>query len=342
MRGLTVGLVSFFASVAIAGTVPDYDFDWATIGDVGNAGLGETPGEPYMAGRGSVDHRYRISKLEITTGQWMEYVNTFATQSNEHFDFGRPLNWGAEIDPTYDGQGRRWRLRDVAHAARLPVTSLTWRQAAQYCNWLHNGKQSNFQSLVTGAYDSTTWGGNARDGFTDQADHLLGAKFWIPTLDEWMKAVYYDPHKNGKGEGGWWLHPNGSDTPLVSGLPGEGGETSGGLDLDPHFEVWRIPLGAYSDVVTPWGLWDASGGSDEWTESYFDDFQFGRVFFGSWAGATGWQYLDQAWTLEGAGSPNTSNSTTGFRIASVPGPPALIVSGCFGIYHTRRQRRILS
>ena len=323
----------------LAGPVPDYDFDWATIGAVGNPGLDESI-DPFTLGRGSVDYRYRISKLEITTGQWMEYVNTFSTQGDAYADFGRPLNWGAQVDPTYDGPGRRWRLRDVPNAGRLPVTSLTWRQAARYTNWLHNNKLSSFDALVTGAYDTTTWGWNKVDGYTDDERRLPGAKYWIPTLDEWMKAAHYDPNKNGEGEGGWWLHPNGTDDVLTPGLPGEGGQTSGGLNtVNPDGE-WEIPLGASEDVTSPWGLYDISGGADEWVETYIDEEQRARVFMGSWAGFHAWFTFDQAWAMGGAMTPESSNFSTSFRIASaIPGPGSMVVILVVCSLHGTRRKR---
>jgi len=203
----------------------------------------------------------------------------------------------------------------------FPVAGLTWREAAQYTNWLHNGKQSGFDSLITGAYDSTTWGDPGPDGYPDEEHHLPGAKFWIPTLDEWLKAAYYDPDRRGDGEGGWWLHPNGTDTPLISGLPGEGGETSGGVDL-PGVGEWEIPLGAYSDVTSPWGLLDVSGGASEFTEE-FGLGNIGRTYGGSFAGWEFWWFLDQNWTI-GESRPDSPSVASGLRIASrVPGPGSL-------------------
>ena len=34
----------------------------------------------------------------------------------------------------------------------------------------------------------------------------------IPTQDEWDKAAYYDPDKNGPGSGGYWAQATRSDT----------------------------------------------------------------------------------------------------------------------------------
>ncbi len=325
---------------ALAVPVQDYDFDWATIGAVGNGGLDRGPFTGNY-GRGAVDYRYRISKLETTTAQWMEYVNTFSTQGDEYASFGAPLFWGAQADPTYNGPGRRWRLRSVADAERLPVAGLTWRESAQYVNWLHNGKQSGFDSLVTGAYDSTTWGGNVRDGFTDEERRLPGAKFWIPTMDEWMKAVYYDQNKNGAGDGGWWIYPDGSDTALISGFPDEGGETSGGIDTTGFPEEWNIPLGAYEDVVTPWGLWDASGGAMEYLEDFstLGTLNVARRNMGSWAGDQGYWFIDQAGGF-GSTPPDDWYPYTGFRIVSAipsPGTNVIVYSLLLGSICRRRR-----
>lgn len=77
-------------------------------------------------------------------------------------------------------------------------------------------------------------------------------------MDEWIKAVYFDPDHGGTGQAGWWDQPNGSDTPLIPGLPGEGETTA---DLFTDDGAWFIPLGSYPDVQSPWGLLDVSGGA---------------------------------------------------------------------------------
>src|SRR5690606_7085483 len=97
----------------------------------------------------------------------------------------------------------------------------------------------------------------------------------IPSLDEWTKAVYFDPDAEDEdfpGEGRYWLNPYGSDEVPTPGYPGEeGAQTSGGINYAPPpgepFTQW-IPLGAYPDSQTPWGLLDASGGASELTSRY--------------------------------------------------------------------------
>src|SRR5690606_38351242 len=91
----------------------------------------------------------------------------------------------------------------------------------------------------------------------------------IPTLDEWLKAAHYDPNRYGEGEEGWWIYSHRSDDPPIPGPPGEG-ETSAGYRL-PQFRHFDIPLGAYPDTLSPWGLLDVTGGTEEWTEETFEE-----------------------------------------------------------------------
>ena len=53
------------------GVIPNYDFDWVTIGDLGNAPYEGGPlGQ--LAGRGSVECLYRISRFEEEPARYVE------------------------------------------------------------------------------------------------------------------------------------------------------------------------------------------------------------------------------------------------------------------------------
>jgi formylglycine-generating enzyme required for sulfatase activity len=286
-----------------------------------------------------VSYQYKISKLEITTSQWLEFTNAFSTQTDAYnFTAFGPTYWGATFDPTYSGPGVRYRLRQGdPNAGMRPVGGISWRDAARYCNWLHNGKSSTLASLTTGAYDTTTFGGNRTIGYTDAATRLPGAKYWIPSLDEWMKATYYDPDRFGTGAGGWWDFTNRSNQQGVSGLPGVG-TTSAGLRLDFSAE-WTIPLGAYSNVTSPWGLWDTSGGATEWTEEWAGTTNLNRLLAGAAAGFS--TMIDGISGERGTSfDPQLLSANEGLRIASlVPSPATPILLGSFGLTVLSRRKR---
>lgn len=312
-----------YAAVSLA-QPPDYDFQFAKIGAVGNSAYtgSDLTGVDLLIGRGSVSYEFRMSKLELATGQWLEFQNTFTTQDTlpPFLSFSGPTYWGAERDPTYSGSGFKYRLSGKANAAMLPVGGITWREAALFCNWLHNGKQSDKASLMDGAYDVSTFGQNGWN-FTDALTHRPDAKYWIPTIDEAMKSHHYDPNRFGPGQGGWWANKNKSDLPGVSGPPGTG-TTSGSWD-DPNSQAgeWDIALGSYAESLSPWGLLDTSGAAKEWTEfTFFAPGPRERGLFGSAAGETNYDVWDHV-SVAFSDHPETGNPFAGLRIASaIPGP----------------------
>jgi hypothetical protein len=214
-----------------------------------------------------------------------------------------------------------------------PVGGISWRDAARYCNWLHNGKSSSLASLTTGAYDTTTFGGNRTIGYTDAATRLPGAKYWIPSLDEWMKAAWYDPDRFGNGAGGWWDFTNRSNQNGAPGLPGVG-STSAGLQL-PNRGEWTIALGAYSAFTSPWGLLDTSGGAAEWIEEWAG--KVDRATLGAAAGDI--LQRESVSTSEGlVFDPEEATTIIGLRIAAaIPNGSTLGVLMMF-VFTVRRRR----
>jgi len=79
-------------------------FHWVTIGDLKNIPY---PGGPsgQLAGCGSVAHRYTISKYEVTTAQWMEFVNTYSTKGDPWKFFADPSTWGGDPGSVVHGRG---------------------------------------------------------------------------------------------------------------------------------------------------------------------------------------------------------------------------------------------
>jgi len=313
-------------SAAVAQSLPDYGFDWATITDAGNrpASIEEAPrynGFPI----GQVNHEYRISKTEMTAGQWFEFVNAYTP----YYDGNPGLT-------TFKGQWIGYDSFSGTHflnpAAENFATIVNWRLAARYTNWLHNGKVNEQWAFESGAYDTSTFGVDENGDLTDQRERSPGAKFWIPSLDEWVKAMYWDPAKdNGEGEelGGYWKYPTSSDEVPVSGLPGEG-ETSAGTRI--VFDV-----GSYTDVTSPWGLFDGSGGEREWLET-LDGSQAGRLLFGSQF-TTDVSAIDSLDRIDNPGAGSVLFAGATFRIAGVVPSPGSVFGVAFGLAFAARRRR---
>ncbi|MCC6970757.1 MAG: SUMF1/EgtB/PvdO family nonheme iron enzyme [Phycisphaerales bacterium] len=342
---VAVSLAIFAGSVLTSRALAqDYGIDFVTVGAPGNEAFNKPNWEDYpnspALGRGRVDYTFRMAKYETTTAQYLEFANTFYgvdRNSLPPFLSGLgPIEWGAGPDRNYHGPGRQWTLDTLPGSAMRPVFGISWRDAALYCNWLNNGKSSDPASLLYGAYDVSTWGDNADGSFSDGLTHLPGAKYYLPTYDEALKASHYDPNRDGQGQGGWWLNKNGSDFDPIPGPPGVG-ETSYGW-TDGFGGEYLVPLGSYPDSLSPWGLLDTSGGAPEWTERAAPKSgpSLGRTMIGSRAG-----------TGHGGDSiyevTSTSPSSTGlygFRIASaIPAPGEVGVALGLGIIVLQRRRK---
>lgn len=324
--------------------------DWVTVGAVNNRAYDGPDPFNLVAGRGSVGYEYKIGRTEVTTGQWLGFFNAALARPDplpfaSTIWWGTPVIWGATRDTSYTGPGARYRLRtDVANAEMLPVSGITWRQAAILCNWLHNDRGTAAGAFMNGAYDVNTFTPEvANPVFNDQAVHSPGARYWIPTLDEYMKAVHFDPNANG-GAGRWWQQPNGTDTPLIYGPPpsfgGDGtGQANAGFSL-PNAAQYRIPLGAYPEVMSPFGLLDAAGGTTEWLQDIFraNDRMY-RMSEGSGWGTSAFNGQDAVWG-HGADSPHSPFADRGFRLSSaIPGPSSTLVLVILGGMCVRRSRR---
>jgi hypothetical protein len=309
-RFLPVGLAAGLCLGPSPAAAQGDGFDWVTVGDPGNRDTlpEETPLWPDL-GVGGVGYRFRITRTEVTVADHFDYVQTVSKYLPPD-DRIRPYFTGPWIRYTGDRDDPRYHM--LPGAENYP-TSLSWRHAARFMNWLHNGKVDAEWAFADGVYDTTTFTTNSDGTFNDQLEHHPGARYWIPTMDELAKATFWDPAKDG-GEGGYWRYPHSSDIAPISALPWEGGETSADLDADAPM----LDVGAYPWAQSPWGLLDGSGGEVEWTESMSPTFKH-RIIRGTEQYEWGPETKDRVdyWTSR---SPRTTS--IGFRIVTtVPTPP---------------------
>jgi len=275
----------------------------------------------------------------VTTAEWVEFMNAaFDRPANDRIPHvWTPFVWGAQGTTPNTPGGLRWTV--PAGNAMRGVGGLDWRTSAIYCNWLHNGKGLDRAAFMDGAYDVSTFGYSGGGSlFSDQLTRSPGARYWVPSLDEWMKAAFYDPDRNGDGQGGWWTYSNGSDQPFVYGPPGvlvngQPATANAGWSGDTHpgFSPYATLLGSYAET-SAYGLYDLAGGASEWTEHTFwiqgESLPRDRIFKGSaWNLAVG-PPQDQARGGGGSAFPSFAGSDTGFRVAAAvpaPGGIALLV-----------------
>lgn len=308
-------------------TIQDHGYEWSNIGHGRNADwVGQNPNNPFMTVRvGGVDHRYRIAKTEVTNRQYFEFVQAYAPFISQQ-SAGSIQFTGLGIGVS-GGGGYSLAEATADHAATVGM-----RYATRYVNWLNNNKVNEAWAFESGVYDTSTFGsvGGGSTQITDQRERSEGARYFLPTRDEWIKAVHFDPDRYGEGMEGYWLYTYSSDTAPVSGAPGTpGAQTNAGMGPTSDF-----PILSYPDQQTPWGLFDASGSATEWLETMTSP-GGGRLAESSNQVTHPSLLADRISNTQG-GTPSTLH---GFRIASVVPGPSTSMLALTALLAARTRRR---
>ena len=312
-----------FSSVLYAQSSQNYDFQWRTIGAPNNPAYTGPDSHGMVTGRGSVPYVYRMSQIEVTSTQWVEFANAIGA-IGDPFRIGEDALGGFEGGATGPNNTYHYTLQTgFPGIGQYPVSGTPWLNAARYCNWLHNGKQTSLAALETGAYDLQTYNSNPTPANSALIHREPNALFWLPTLDEWLKSGHFDPNGNGPGQSRWWQYSTTSDTAPISGLSpllGGLGQTNAAFYAsNPNAPYRTFLAGMYPGTQSPWGVLDMSGGVSEWLEGQGIFFVGDRQYDGSSLYATD-TLIDRVDAI-GQRYFTTSYSDVGVRIASaIPSP----------------------
>jgi len=308
--------------------------EFVVIGNAGNRAPNSMEASFPENRRGAVGYEYGLARTELTVAQYAEFLAAYRPFYAGQYD-GNILGFWVDATPP-TSSGGAWDIRPVPGTERFPA-DMTWRMAATYCNWLHNDKAPTAAAFASGAYDISTFTYNPNGTSNDQLARSPGARYWIPTVDEWVKAGYYDPNRYGPGQEGYWAFPNQTNSLLRPGLPGTGAETANGVQ-DASLAPSQIDVATYP-AAGVYGVFDISGGLGELSETalpYFDPSPSNRAVLGSQTnGSLLDDLLDRNTFLAQVTTPGL-----GLRLATIPAPhiaPLAFLS--FGILTLNGRRR---
>ena len=299
--------------------------DMVSVGNPGNAGeLSVYGAGDYIPGRicGAVDYNYQIGKYEVTAGQYTEFLNHKATVTDPYWLYDGRMTlldnsfFGCNIQCT--GSEGSYSYSVASDWANRPVNWVGFWDAARFCNWLHNGQGDG--DTETGAY--TLNGYNDDDGRSITRNP--GAKYFIPSEDEWYKAAY---HKNDGATGNYWDFSTGSDTlpSNVLGVPTDPGNNAT-WDFTIGPEYYRTEVGEHENSDSPYGTFDQGGNVWEWNEAVVfiegETKPFRGARGGSFAAYFG-EHLHATCRIAIPTMYYQNFPYTGFRVASVPEPGSM-------------------
>jgi hypothetical protein len=292
------------ASCAVADTFGNgantFTIPFIPIGDLNNPA--DTTGSPNPVG--AVSYSYRLGQFEVSE------------------DMIAKANALGGLGISVDSRG-----------LDKPATSITWNEAARFVNWLNasNGsipayKFANQPGQVgySANDDILLWspgdpGYNANNLYRNSL-----AQYFLPSVDEWYKAVYYDPASNS-----YFNYGGASDTTPPTPV------ASGQL---PHTAVYEQDLAAgpaninFAGGLDTYGTMGQMGNVAEWLETAFDvsnnSAAESRGIRGGYWAQNASSFLSTSWINAG---PGAETNTVGFRIASVPEPSMVLLFaiGCF-------------
>jgi len=236
-KGLSVVVAVAAMIGGLAARAESVNYRLVTVGNAGNAAD--------STGYGAVAYDYRIGKYEVTAGQYTTFLNAVdaaGTQANSIYTptVGISFNAGAPLGSRFAVQG----------SPNRPINGTSWWSAARFANWMHNGQGAG--DTETGAYNLN----GAASGPAPAKN--AGARFFIPTENEWYKAAYFSPILNG-GAGGYYTYATQSNA-----FPGN---TAGSAPNQANWYTNALSdVGAFSGSGSFYGTFDQNGNVEEWND----------------------------------------------------------------------------
>jgi formylglycine-generating enzyme required for sulfatase activity len=300
------------------------------------------PGNPAdtrydVVGFGSVSKHYRIGTTEVTNAQYTAFLNAVdPTGANTLALYHSVMSSDARGGINFNSgaaNGSKYEIKPGRD--NNPVVYVSWYDAIRFANWLHNGQGAG--DTENGAY--TLLGGTPTPSNGNSITRNPGARWWLPSEDEWYKAAY---HKNDGATANYWDYPTstntvpysdqppGSDAPDPSNTANffkndgvangydDGYAVTGATSFNSA-QNYLTDVGAYASALGPYGTFDQGGNVWEWNET---------LILSSFRGLRGGSWFSNISLVLNASnrsfvSPTVRNDSMGFRVATIPEPSTM-------------------
>lgn len=250
--------------------------------DVRNPGNAANANESKsLTGRGSVPYSFRIGETEVTRDQFNKMLKVIK---------GAPLSG----DTPVDGYSGYWMM--------------------YYVNWLNSGCSNDSNSLLHGGvYNIEKFGGpvlpwNEEDQF-DNGDGTKNkwrhkyAGYFLPTVDEWVKAAMFDGRT-------YFKFPTSSNDKPVKDADGDLTAVNAA-----NYETAKvISVGSFPNTKSPSGCLDMAGNAWEVLEMSQADVDGSRLFRAGGSFVHGGPWLNNVLEIDNQAADDEKG--IGFRIGA--------------------------
>lgn len=222
------------------------DSNYVEVGDINNSADSNSIG--------SVSSVFFIKKYPVTNAEYVDFLNSIYSS----YTVDQKINlWISEMGNSTNVQERGGITRSgsfgsysysvVANMGDKPVNYIDWFGAARYINWLHNGKPTGSPGPSTtesGVYTLVNFVTSESVSNSKVSANNYNS-FWLPTENEWYKAAYYSPNKNGPA--GYWNYAGQSDSSPTA----IGADSTGNGYGDPSSLNCITPTSTPTNTPTP-------------------------------------------------------------------------------------------
>jgi sulfatase modifying factor 1 len=256
-----VGAALTWAKAALAITIAT-----VPIGNPGNAADTRYPDIRITNGVGSVAKAFNIGKTEVTNSQYVAFLNAVAAADTYSlYNTNMASNeWGGIVRSGVPGS-YTYAVKSAARSGTYtygnkPVVYVSSADTLRFANWLNNGQPTGAEDSSTTETGAYTLNGALVGAFVRNP----GARWWIPSEDEWYKAAYYDP-----ATASYFDYPTRSNTAPNSNPPASDSGNSANYNCATGNCLYsETDAGAYTLSSGPYGTFDQGGNAWEITDTF--------------------------------------------------------------------------
>lgn len=228
--------------------------------------------------KGQVNYEYLIARTELSNASYCRFLNAVATISDQYGLYDVNMAIGACGGIYRIKKNGKFRYFCKKGWENRPIVYVKFYDIARFANWMHYGCPNTGKSEIgttegtynKGAYNTSDFE-EVRSGkkapYPTFGKRNKGARYWIPSENEWYKAAYYDPQLIGNRK--YHDYPTRtSDAPLLS---------EANYMVNNHFSVgapyFVAPVDSFANSPSYYGTLQQGGNVWEWIE----DWQYGII-----------------------------------------------------------------